>query len=44
MVVGGHQAWVSSFSVTVTLDKLHDEGDHEGLLFALPTRFHILAT
>jgi hypothetical protein len=28
--------------VTVTLDKLRDEGDHEGLLIAPPTRFHIL--
>jgi hypothetical protein len=44
MVVVGHQLWVSRFLVTVALDKLHDEGGHEGLLFALPTRFHILAT
>jgi hypothetical protein len=44
MVVVGHQAWVSRFLVTVALDKLHDEGDHEGFLIAPPNLLHILAT
>jgi hypothetical protein len=44
MAVVGHQLWVSTFSVTVTLDKLRDEGDHEGLLIDLPSLVHILAT